>query len=67
MTAELATSSLQMLLDKHQNPLIVHSDISSQYTSAEFNNKNQNYGLKHSYSLKEPPYEEVYLKACHKH
>ena len=49
MTAELATSVLQMALDKHRKPLIIHSDMGSQYTSAEFNIKCQNYGLKHSY------------------
>ncbi|MCS8601989.1 IS3 family transposase, partial [Leuconostoc citreum] len=37
MTAELAKSALQMALDKHRKPLIVHSDMGSQYTSAEFN------------------------------
>ncbi|TOZ00435.1 IS3 family transposase, partial [Leuconostoc pseudomesenteroides] len=37
MTADLATSALQMALDKHQKPLIIHSDMGSQYTSAEFN------------------------------
>ncbi|MDI6496843.1 DDE-type integrase/transposase/recombinase [Leuconostoc lactis] len=37
MTAKVATSALQMELNKHQKPLIVHSDIGSQYTSAEFN------------------------------
>jgi len=52
MTAELAISALQMALDKHRKPLIIHSDMGSQYTSAEFNIKCQNYGLKHSYSLK---------------
>ncbi|WP_223321376.1 DDE-type integrase/transposase/recombinase, partial [Leuconostoc mesenteroides] len=57
MTAELATSALQMTLDKHQKPLIIHSDMGSQYTSAEFNIKCQNYGLKHSYSLKGHPYD----------
>ncbi|MBE4726722.1 integrase core domain-containing protein [Leuconostoc citreum] len=52
----------------------------SQYTSAELNIKCQNYGLKHSHSLKGHPYdngsvetfhsilkhEEVYLKAYEK-
>ncbi|MCT1195075.1 transposase [Lactococcus lactis] len=52
MTAELATSALQMALDKHRKPLIIHSDMGSQYTSAEFNIKCQNYGLRHSCSLK---------------
>ncbi|CAM3156569.1 DDE-type integrase/transposase/recombinase [Leuconostoc gasicomitatum] len=41
MTAELATSALQMALDKHQKPLIIHSDMGSQCTSAEFNIKCQ--------------------------
>ncbi|GEK60996.1 hypothetical protein LCI01_06320 [Leuconostoc citreum] len=45
-----------MALDLHQNPLIIHSDMGSQYTGAEFNIKCQNYGLKHSYSLKGHPY-----------
>ena len=57
MTAELATSALQMALDKHRKPLIIHSDMGSQYTSAEFNIKCQNYGLKHSCSLKGHPYD----------
>ncbi|MCM6838236.1 DDE-type integrase/transposase/recombinase [Leuconostoc mesenteroides] len=35
MTAELATSALQMALDKHRKPLIIHSDMGSQYTSAD--------------------------------
>lgn len=30
MTAELATSTLQMVLDEHQKPLIIHSDMESQ-------------------------------------
>ncbi|MBE4728685.1 DDE-type integrase/transposase/recombinase [Leuconostoc suionicum] len=30
ITAELAKSALQMVLDKHQNPLIIHSDMGSQ-------------------------------------
>ncbi|WP_144903298.1 transposase family protein [Leuconostoc mesenteroides] len=49
MTAELATSALQMALDKHRKPLplIIHSAMGSQYTSAEFNIKCQKYGLKH--------------------
>ncbi|MGL5898400.1 MAG: DDE-type integrase/transposase/recombinase [Lactobacillaceae bacterium] len=55
MTGDLATSALQMALDKHQKPLIVHSDMGSQYTSVKFNIKYQNYGLKHSYSLKGHP------------
>lgn len=29
MTAELATSALQMALDKHRKPLIIHSDMGS--------------------------------------
>ena len=37
MTAKVATSALQMELNKHQKQLIVHSDMGSQYTSAEFN------------------------------
>ncbi|CUW14360.1 Mobile element protein [Leuconostoc gelidum subsp. gasicomitatum] len=39
-----------MVLDKHRKPLIIHSDMGSQYTStsAEFNIKWQNYGLTHS-------------------
>ncbi|MBZ5963444.1 hypothetical protein KIJ11_04985 [Leuconostoc gelidum subsp. gelidum] len=37
MTTDLATSTLQMALDTHQKPLIIHSDMGSQYTSAEFN------------------------------
>lgn len=52
-----------MALDKYKNPLIVHSDMGSQYTSAEFNIKGQNYDLKHSSSPQGHPYEEVYLKA----
>ena len=35
----------------------------SQYTSAEFNIKCQNYGLKHSYSLKGQPYENGRMEA----
>ncbi|MCT8388625.1 transposase [Leuconostoc holzapfelii] len=42
MKAELATSALQMTLDKHQKPLIIHSDMGSEYTSTEFNIKCQN-------------------------
>ncbi|WP_260167108.1 DDE-type integrase/transposase/recombinase, partial [Leuconostoc mesenteroides] len=64
-TAELATSALQMALDKHQKPLIVHSDMGSQYTSTEFNTKGQNYGLKHSYSLKGHPYDNDCMEAFH--
>ena len=37
MTAKVATSALQMALNKHQKQLIVYSDMGSQYTSAEFN------------------------------
>ena len=65
MTAELATSALQMALDKHRNPLIIHSDMGSQYTSAEFNIKCQNYGLKHSYSLKWHPYDNGRMETFH--
>ena len=65
MTAELATSALQMALDKHRKPLIIHSDMGSQYTSAEFNIKCQNYGLKHSYSLKGHPYDNGRMEAFH--
>ncbi|MFL2044378.1 DDE-type integrase/transposase/recombinase [Weissella hellenica] len=54
-TGELATNSLLMALDKHRKPLIIHSDMGSQYTSDEFNIKCQNYGLKHAYSLKGIP------------
>lgn len=57
MTADLATSALQMALYKHQKLLIIHSDMGSQYTSVEFNIKCQNYCLKHSYSLKGHPYD----------
>lgn len=57
MTAELATSVLQMVLDNHRKPLIIHSDMGPQYTSAEFNIKCQNDGLKPSYSLKGHPYD----------
>jgi putative transposase len=63
MTTELATCALQMALDKYKNPLIVHSDMGSQYTSAEFNIKGHNYDLKHSSSLLGHLYEEVYFKA----
>ncbi|WP_369075501.1 hypothetical protein [Leuconostoc mesenteroides] len=52
MTNYIATNASQMALDKHRKPLIVHSGMGSQYTNAEFNIKCQNYGLKHSYSLK---------------
>ena len=65
MTAELAISALQMALDKHRKPLIIHSDMGSQYTSAEFNIKCQNYGLKHSYSLKGHPYDNGRMEAFH--
>lgn len=37
----------------------------SQYTSAEFNIKCQNYGLKHSYSLKGHPYDNGRMEAFH--
>ena len=65
MIAELATSALQMALDKHRKPLIIHSDMGSQYASAEFNIKCQNYGLKHSYSLKGHPYDNGRMEAFH--
>ncbi|MGR8862145.1 transposase [Leuconostoc citreum] len=65
MTAELATSALQMALDKCQKPLIVHEDMGSQYTSTEFNIKCQNYGLKHLYSLKGHPYDNARMEAFH--
>uniref|UniRef100_UPI00273A4AC4 DDE-type integrase/transposase/recombinase n=1 Tax=Lactiplantibacillus plantarum TaxID=1590 RepID=UPI00273A4AC4 len=65
MTAKLATSALQMALDEHRKPLIIHSDMGSQYTSAEFNIKCQNYGLKHSYSLKGHPYDNGRMEAFH--
>lgn len=65
MTAELATSALQIALDQHRKPLIMHSDMGSQYTSAEFNIKCQNYGLKHSYSLKDHPYDNGRMEAFH--
>ena len=48
-----------------QKPLIIHSDMGSQYTSAEFNIKCQNYGLKHSYSLKGHPYDNGRMEALH--
>ena len=57
MTADLATSALQMALDKHQKPLIIHSDMGSQYTINEFNIKYQNYDVKHPCSLKGYPYD----------
>ncbi len=63
MKAELATSALQMEFDKHRKPLIIHSDMSSQYTSAEFNIKCQNCGLKHSYSLKRHSYDNDRMEA----
>lgn len=65
MTADLATSGLRMAFDKHRKPLIIHSDMGSQYTSAEFNIKCQNYGLKHSYSLKGHPYDNGRMEAFH--
>ena len=54
-----------MALDKYRKPLIIHSDMGSQYTSAEFNIKFQNYGLKHSYSLKDHPYDNGRMEAFH--
>ena len=65
MTAELPKSSLQLAFDKHRTSLIIHSDMGSQYTSAEFNIKCQNYGLKHSYSLKGPSYDNGRMEAFH--
>lgn len=65
MTAELPTSALQLAFDKHRTPLIIQSDMGSQYTSAEFNIKCQNYGLKHSYSLKGHPYDNGRMEALH--
>ncbi|EEJ41558.1 hypothetical protein HMPREF0555_1843 [Leuconostoc mesenteroides subsp. cremoris ATCC 19254] len=44
---------------------MIHSDMGSQYTSAEFNIKCQNYGLKHSYSLKGHPYDNGRMEAFH--
>ena len=64
ITAEIATSALQITLDKHQKPLIIHSDMGSKYTSAEFNIKCQNYGLKHFYSLKGHQYGNGRMEAC---
>ena len=64
MTAELATSALQMALDKHRKPLIIHSDMRSQYTSAEFNIKGHPYDngrMEAFHSILKR--EEVYLKA----
>ena len=64
MTAELATSALQMALDKHRKPLIIHSDMRSQYTSAEFNIKGHPYDngrMEAFHSILKR--EAVYLKA----
>lgn len=65
MTAKLATDALQMALDNEPKPMFVHSDMGSQYTSAEFEIKLQHYGIKHSHSLKGHPYDNGRIEAFH--
>ncbi|MCJ2168011.1 IS3 family transposase [Leuconostoc citreum] len=54
-----------MALDKNRKPLIIYSDMGSQYTNAEFNIKCQNYGLQDSYSLKGHSYDNGRMEAFH--
>lgn len=65
MTSELALAPILDALRHCKNPLIIHSDMGSQYTSFSFEDVLKVNKIKHSYSLKGHPYDNGRIEAFH--
>ncbi|WP_145912358.1 DDE-type integrase/transposase/recombinase [Weissella oryzae] len=65
MTSELALVPILDALNHFRNPHIIHSDMGSQYTSFNFEDVLKANKIKHSYSLKEYPYDNGRIEAFH--
>ena len=68
MTDKLVTSVMKEALkttSSAQHPLIMHTDMGSQYTSDEFENYLIRHQLRHSYSRKGYPYDNTYIENFH--
>lgn len=69
MTEELVVNTLKKALMKSpqaiKENLIIQTDLGSQYTSIAFNQLVDQYKMKHSYSRKGTPYDNIMIEAFH--
>lgn len=67
MTTELALKAVQnaCLNVKDTEGIILHSDLGSQYTSAQFEEYLKSKGIKHSFSRKGCPYDNACIESFH--
>jgi putative transposase len=65
MTKELATSVIGSQMHRKLGTMIIHSDMGSQYTSDLFEKTLSKYNIKHSYSKKVYPGDNVQIESFH--
>ena len=67
MTSELVIEALQnaCFSQKPRKGLILHTDLGSQYTSSEFTQHLQKYGIRQSFSQKGCPYDNACIESFH--
>ncbi|UPO90010.1 IS3 family transposase [Niallia sp. Man26] len=67
MTSELVIEALQnaCFSQKPRKGLILHTDLGSQYTSSEFTQHVQKYGIRQSFSQKGCPYDNACIESFH--
>ena len=63
MTLELATAPIKTILKRSDQPVIIHSDMGSQYTSALFESTLAKAGIKHSYSRQGCPGDNARIES----
>ena len=65
MTKEFVTSVVVKDLKANGKPMMIHSDMESQYNSSLFEGMLQSAGIKHSYSRKGHPYDNTRIESFH--
>lgn len=67
LTSELVIEALQnaCFSQKPRKGLILHTDLGSQYTSSEFTQHVQKYGIRQSFSQKGCPYDNACIESFH--
>lgn len=65
MTQELATAPVKTILKRSDQPVIIHSDMGSQYTSALFESTLTEASIKHSYSRQGCPGDNARIESFH--
>lgn len=66
MTTSLVLRTLNRAVAIYKpKELIIHSDLGTQYTSTEYNNRLKELGFKHSFSRKGCPYDNAVIESFH--